>query len=103
MNARQRASIEAVSNSQLASKSQISFNDQPDRSIDDATCCYRYTTLTEIAILNSDPSKDTEANGYLAVYDGETLAFERSDLVYRTNASVFFSSIMFQSESLMMR
>jgi hypothetical protein len=58
----------------------------------------RYNTLTEIAILNSDPSKDTEANGYLAVYDGDTLAFERSDVVFRTNASVFFSSVMFQSK-----
>lgn len=60
----------------------------------------RYTTLTEIAILNSDPSRDgTEANGYLAVYDGETLAFERSDLVWRTNATVFFSKVMAQSAS----
>ncbi|GAA5965766.1 hypothetical protein JCM3765_007336 [Sporobolomyces pararoseus] len=57
----------------------------------------QYTTLTEVAILNSNPSKDTEANGYLAVYNGETLAFERSDIVYRTNQSVFFSSIMFQT------
>ncbi|GAA5837538.1 hypothetical protein JCM3766R1_006837 [Sporobolomyces carnicolor] len=58
----------------------------------------QYTTLTEIAILNSDPSRDgTEANGYLAVYDGETLAFERSDLVWRTNATVFFSKVMAQT------
>ncbi|GAA5892874.1 uncharacterized protein JCM6883_007500 [Sporobolomyces salmoneus] len=58
----------------------------------------KYNTLTEIAILNSNPStENTEANGYLAVYDGETLAFERSDLVWRTNSSVFFSSVMAQT------
>ncbi|GAA5880739.1 hypothetical protein JCM16303_004333 [Sporobolomyces ruberrimus] len=57
----------------------------------------QYTTLTEVAILNSNPSADTEANGYLAVFAGETLAFERADIVFRTNTSVFFSSILFQS------
>ncbi|GAA6004800.1 hypothetical protein JCM11491_002235 [Sporobolomyces phaffii] len=57
----------------------------------------QYTTLTEVAILNSNPGTETEANGYLAVYTGETLAFERSDVVYRTNASVFFSSVLFQT------
>ncbi|GAA6060264.1 hypothetical protein JCM10212_003964 [Sporobolomyces blumeae] len=57
----------------------------------------KYNTITEVAILNSDPSTNTEANGYLAVYAGETLAFERTEVVFRTNASVFFSSVQFQT------
>ncbi|CEQ40487.1 SPOSA6832_02109, partial [Sporobolomyces salmonicolor] len=56
-----------------------------------------YNTVTEIAILNSDPGTPCEANGVLAVYAGETLAFERTDIVFRTNASVLFTSLAFST------
>ncbi|GAA5871299.1 hypothetical protein JCM1840_004406 [Sporobolomyces johnsonii] len=56
-----------------------------------------YNTVTEIAILNSNPGTPCEANGVLAVYAGETLAFERTDVVFRTNASVFFTSLAFST------
>ncbi|GAA5891682.1 hypothetical protein JCM5296_005510 [Sporobolomyces johnsonii] len=56
-----------------------------------------YNTVTEIAILNSNPGTPCEANGVLAVYAGETLAFERTDVVFRTNASVSFTSLAFST------
>ncbi|GAA5952460.1 hypothetical protein JCM21900_005317 [Sporobolomyces salmonicolor] len=56
-----------------------------------------YNTVTEIAILNSNPGTPCEANGVLEVYAGETLAFERTDVVSRTNASVFFTSLAFST------
>ncbi|GAA5918505.1 hypothetical protein JCM1841_003271 [Sporobolomyces salmonicolor] len=59
--------------------------------------CRFYNTVTEIAILNSDPGTPCEANGVLAVYAGETLAFERTDIVFRTNASVLFTSLAFST------
>ncbi|GAA6014702.1 hypothetical protein JCM10207_006908 [Rhodosporidiobolus poonsookiae] len=48
-----------------------------------------YNTVTEIAIINSTP--DT-ANGVLAIYAGTTLAFERKDMIFRINESVFFTT-----------
>ncbi|GAA5870191.1 hypothetical protein JCM8547_006913 [Rhodosporidiobolus lusitaniae] len=48
-----------------------------------------YNTLTEVAIINSDVNT---ANGYLAVYAGETLAFEVSDVVLRINETVLFTA-----------
>ncbi|GAA6029784.1 hypothetical protein JCM8097_001048 [Rhodosporidiobolus ruineniae] len=48
-----------------------------------------YNTVTEIAIINSDVGVADEV---LAVYAGETLAFERKDVVFRINQSVFFSA-----------
>ncbi|GAA5927598.1 uncharacterized protein JCM15063_005941 [Sporobolomyces koalae] len=57
----------------------------------------KWNRITEIAILNSDPSQVTEADGQLAVYFGDSKAFERTDIVFRTNSSVFFSSVLFQT------
>ncbi|GAA6029782.1 hypothetical protein JCM8097_001047 [Rhodosporidiobolus ruineniae] len=48
-----------------------------------------YNTVTEVAIINSDPNT---ADGVLALYAGETLAFERKDVVFRVNESVHFSA-----------
>ncbi|BGP14957.1 hypothetical protein JCM10213v2_002912 [Rhodosporidiobolus nylandii] len=53
-----------------------------------------YNTVTEVAILNSDI--DT-ANGVLALYAGETLAFELTDVVFRVNSSVQFSAFAISS------
>ncbi|GAA5821877.1 hypothetical protein JCM11251_004755 [Rhodosporidiobolus azoricus] len=53
-----------------------------------------YNTITEVVIFNSDA--DT-ANGVLALYAGETLAFERHDLVFRVNESVSISSFIISS------
>ncbi|KAM0790930.1 hypothetical protein ACM66B_004237 [Microbotryomycetes sp. NB124-2] len=54
--------------------------------------------VVQFATLNTkpDPNK-TQANGQLALYvDGE-LAFERSDIVYRLNSNVTFSSFLISS------
>ncbi|GAA5989363.1 hypothetical protein JCM11641_004199 [Rhodosporidiobolus odoratus] len=53
-----------------------------------------YNTVTEVAILNSAIDK---ANGVLAVYAGETLAFEKKDIVFRINESVQFSAFAISS------
>ncbi|GAA5895042.1 hypothetical protein JCM6882_008270 [Rhodosporidiobolus microsporus] len=53
-----------------------------------------YNTITEIAIMSSDTET---ANGVLAVYAGNKLAFERHDVVLSVNESVFFSTFMISS------
>ncbi|GAA5895046.1 hypothetical protein JCM6882_008271 [Rhodosporidiobolus microsporus] len=53
-----------------------------------------YNTITEIAVMSSDTGT---ANGILAVYAGETLAFERNDLVLSANESVSFSTFIISS------
>lgn len=56
-----------------------------------------WTTVTEIAVLNSSPGPSGEANGVLSVYAGSTLAFTKNDVVFRTNTSVAFSSFFVSS------
>ncbi|GAA6035011.1 hypothetical protein JCM8097_002142 [Rhodosporidiobolus ruineniae] len=56
-----------------------------------------YNTLTEVAILNSDPGEKGEANGILALYAGEQLAFRLDNVILRTNASVVFSTLLFST------
>jgi hypothetical protein len=51
-----------------------------------------YQTVTEVAIINSATD---EANGVIALYYGEALAFELTDVVLRINESVDFSSFSF--------
>lgn len=52
-------------------------------------------------MLNSDPKEDgTVANGELSLYLNDVLAFSLSDVVFRTNASVFFSSFLISSYAL---
>lgn len=55
-----------------------------------------YNTVTEVAIINSDTE---EANGVIALYFGETLAFQLMDVVLRINESVEFSSFIFSCTS----
>ncbi|ORY49286.1 hypothetical protein BCR35DRAFT_336084 [Leucosporidium creatinivorum] len=57
-----------------------------------------WQTVTEVAVLNSDPKEDgTVANGELSLYLNDALAFSLTDVVFRTNASVFFSSFLISS------
>ncbi|GAA6052242.1 hypothetical protein JCM3770_007396 [Rhodotorula araucariae] len=56
-----------------------------------------WNTVTLIAILNSDPSPDGEANGVLALYAGETRAIYLEDMVFRTNASVVINAFIFST------
>lgn len=57
-----------------------------------------WQTVTEVAVLNSDPKEDgTVANGELSLYLNDVLAFSLSDVVFRTNASVYFSSFLISS------
>ncbi|BGP38965.1 hypothetical protein JCM10449v2_002903 [Rhodotorula kratochvilovae] len=56
-----------------------------------------WNTVTEVAILNSDPSPDGEANGVLALYAGETRAIYLENVVFRTNASVVLNAFIFST------
>ncbi|KAI5476260.1 polysaccharide lyase family 14 protein [Pseudohyphozyma bogoriensis] len=61
----------------------------------------RWTTLTQLAILNSPPSPSTApktpANGILEVYQDDALAFSLDHVVFRTNPDVRLSSFRFAS------
>lgn len=56
----------------------------------------RWNEITQVVILNSDPGRVGPANGYLAMYHNGRLAFERTDMVYRTNSSVGISQLFFR-------
>ncbi|KAM0745790.1 hypothetical protein T439DRAFT_360940 [Meredithblackwellia eburnea MCA 4105] len=52
-----------------------------------------WITITEIAILNSGPDPNGgPANGYLSVWVGDKMAFEKTNMVFRTSADVVFTS-----------
>lgn len=57
----------------------------------------RWNTVTQIIVLNSDPSTNGVANGQLTVYAGQTLAFELKNLVFRVDSSVTLSNFIFAS------
>lgn len=57
----------------------------------------RWNTVTQVAVLNSDPGPSGQANGVLAVYAGETQTLYREDVVFRTNASVSLNAFIFSS------
>lgn len=48
-----------------------------------------------MVILNSEPDL---ANGYLALYAGEKLAIELTDVVFRVNTTVTATAMMFSSQ-----
>lgn len=54
-----------------------------------------WQTITEVAVLNSDPKEGgTLANGELSLYLNDQLDFSLTDMVFRVNASVYFSSFI---------
>ena len=60
----------------------------------------RWNSITQVAILNSDPGSSGPANGVLTVYVGEERAMYLEDVVFRTNASVLLNAFIFSSASL---
>ncbi|ORY86639.1 hypothetical protein BCR35DRAFT_330532 [Leucosporidium creatinivorum] len=58
-----------------------------------------WNTISEVAILNSDPSTPTEANGILSMYIGSSseAVFTRSNVVFRTNSDVTFTAVFLSS------
>lgn len=54
-----------------------------------------WTQVTQVVILNSEPDL---ANGYLALYTGEKLATELTDVVFRVNTTVTATAMMFSSQ-----
>mgnify|MGYP006969723610 FL=1 len=54
-----------------------------------------WTQVTQVVILNSEPDL---ANGYLALYAGEKLAIELTDVVFRVNTTVTATAMMFSSQ-----
>lgn len=61
-----------------------------------ATKCMRsWTQVTQVVILNSEPDL---ANGYLALYAGEKLAIELTDVVFRVNTTVTATAMTFSSQ-----
>ncbi|TNY19072.1 hypothetical protein DMC30DRAFT_19102 [Rhodotorula diobovata] len=57
----------------------------------------KWNTVTQVAVLNSDPGPSGQANGVLAVYAGETQTLYREDVVFRTNASVSLNAFIFST------
>ncbi|GAA5966249.1 hypothetical protein JCM8115_006425 [Rhodotorula mucilaginosa] len=53
-----------------------------------------WTQVTQVVILNSEPDL---ANGYLALYAGEKLAIELTDVVFRVNTTVTATAMMFST------
>ncbi|GAA5874878.1 hypothetical protein JCM3774_006554 [Rhodotorula dairenensis] len=53
-----------------------------------------WNKVTQVVILNSEPDV---ANGYLALYAGEKLAIELSDVVFRVNTTVTITAMTFST------
>lgn len=56
-----------------------------------------WNTVTEVALLNSDPGDVGPANGEIAVYYNGNLAFTRSDIVFRVDPAVGLDRFMFST------
>ncbi|KAL8279646.1 hypothetical protein RQP46_007959 [Phenoliferia psychrophenolica] len=58
-----------------------------------------WNEVTQVVVLNSNPGVVGPANGYLAMYHNGILAFERSDMVFRTstNSSVGINALFFST------
>ncbi|GAA5889999.1 hypothetical protein JCM8208_001192 [Rhodotorula glutinis] len=57
----------------------------------------KWNSITQVAVLNSDPASSSSANGVLAVYVGEERAMYLEDVVFRTNASVLLNAFIFST------
>ncbi|GAA5851937.1 hypothetical protein JCM9279_007030 [Rhodotorula babjevae] len=57
----------------------------------------KWNSITQVAVLNSDPGSGGQANGVLVVYVGEERAMYLEDVVFRTNASVLLNAFIFST------